>query len=114
MPGHREQVLPRFDLAEFLEKTGVSLTRLASYLRVAPSYLEAVLKGKGRLTVRDQQACRLVWRRLFRAKQMELPFVEPPETFSRRHARDRARAAARMRRGAAEKRRRRRAATPQP
>jgi hypothetical protein len=83
----------RFDLREFLARTGVSLTRLASYLRVAPSYLESALDGSGRLTTRDQQACRLLLRRLFQAKQMDLPFAEPPQTFSKRHARDRARTA---------------------
>ena len=88
-----ERNLPRLDLAEFLAKTGINLARLASHLRVAPAYLEAALEGASRLTTRDQQACRLLWRRLFRAKQMELPFAEPPETFSRTHARNRARAA---------------------
>jgi hypothetical protein len=84
----------RFDLREFLARTGVTLARLASYLRVAPSYLESALDGTGRLTARDQQACRLLVRRLFQAKQMDLPFAEPLRTFTRIHARDRARAAA--------------------
>jgi hypothetical protein len=84
--------VPRFDLTEFLAKTGFSLPRLASYLRVAPSYLEAVLARQARLTVRDQAACRLLWRRLFRGKQMDLPFAEPIETFTRRHAQALARA----------------------
>jgi hypothetical protein len=86
--------VPRFDLADFLQKTGFSLKRLATYLRVAPTYLEAALAGTTRLTTRDQQACRLLWRRLFQAKQMQLPFAEPPETFTRTHARARARARA--------------------
>jgi hypothetical protein len=90
----KERDLARFDLADFLAKTGTSLNRLASYLRVAPSYLEAALEGTGRLTTRDQQACRLLWRRLFRAKQLDLPFAESPDTFSRSHARERARARA--------------------
>jgi hypothetical protein len=111
--------LPRFDLADFLAKTGISLARLASYLRVAPVYLEAALEGTDHFTARDQQACRLLWRRLFRAKQMDLPFAEPPETFSRSHARNRARAtAAKPRRGATAtnpgRRTRRRVASPQP
>ena len=114
-----ERDLPRFDLTEFLAKTGFSLVRLASYLRVAPTYLEAALKGTGHFTARDQQACRLLWRRLFRAKQMELPFAEPLETFSRSHARDRARAtAAKTQRGGPARspgrRERRRVAKPQP
>jgi hypothetical protein len=88
----REWRVPRFDLTEFLAKTGFSLPRLASYLRVAPSYLEAVMAQQARLTVRDQAACRLLWRRLFRGKQMDLPFAEPIETFTRRHAQALARA----------------------
>jgi hypothetical protein len=86
--------MARFDLREFLARTGVSLSRLASYLRVAPSYLEAALDGTGRLTKRDEQACRLLVRRLFKAKQMDLPFAEPRRSFTKTHARDRARAAA--------------------
>jgi hypothetical protein len=86
--------VPRLDLADFLQKTGFSLKRLATYLRVAPTYLEAALAGTARLTTRDQQACRLLWRRLFQAKQMQLPFAEPLESFTRTHARARARARA--------------------
>ncbi len=88
-------IVPRFDLREFLARTGVSVARLASYLRVAPSYLESALNGTGRLTARDQQACRLLLRRLFQAKQMELPFAEPVRSFSKTAARERARSAAR-------------------
>ncbi len=88
----RERRVPRFDLTEFLAKTGFGLPRLASYLRVAPVYLEAVLAGQARLTARDQTACRLLWRRLFRGKQMDLPFAEPIETFTRRYAQALARA----------------------
>ena len=88
----RERRVPRFDLTEFLAKTGFSVPRLASHLRVAPVYLEAVLAGQARLTGRDQTACRLLWRRLFRGKQMDLPFAEPIETFTRRHAQALARA----------------------
>jgi hypothetical protein len=90
--GSRERRVPRVDLAEFLAKTGFSVPRLASYLRVTPVYLEAVLAGQARLTIRDQTACRLLWRRLFRGKQMDLPFAEPIETFTRRHAQTLARA----------------------
>jgi hypothetical protein len=72
----------------------VSLTRLASYLRVAPSYLDAAVRGEGRLTGRDQAACRLLWRRLTKAKQLGLPFAEPPSTFTRTHGRQEARAKA--------------------
>ncbi len=86
--------MPRFDLREFLTRTGVSVARLASYLRVAPSYLQSALDGTGRLTARDQQACRLLLRRLFLAKQMELPFAEPVRSFTKTAARERARAAA--------------------
>lgn len=86
--------MPRFDLAAFLEKTGFSLRKLATHLQVAPTYLEAALAGQARLTARDQAACRLLWRRLFLGKQLELPFAEPMETFTRGHARTLARARA--------------------
>ena len=102
--------MSRFDLQEFLARTGVSLTKLASYLRVAPSYLQAALDGTGRLTARDQQACRLLVRRLFQAKQMELPFAEPLRSFSKTHARDRARTAAKT--AASRPRRRKPVTTP--
>ena len=86
--------MTRFDLADFLEKTGFSLRRLATYLQVAPGYLEAARAGETRLTARDQAACRLLWRRLFQGKQLELPFAEPLETFTRSHAQSLARARA--------------------
>ena len=86
--------MTRFDLAEFLDKTGFSLRRLATYLQVAPGYLEAARAGEARLTARDQAACRLLWRRLFQGKQLELPFAEPIETFTRSHAQSLARARA--------------------
>lgn len=86
--------MSRFDLADFLEKTGFSLRRLATYLQVAPGYLEAAKAGEARLTARDQAACRLLWRRLFKGKQLELPFAESLETFTRSHARSQARAKA--------------------
>jgi len=84
----------RFDLVDFLEKTGFSLRKLATYLQVAPGYLEAARAGEARLTARDQAACRLLWRRLFKGRQLELPFAEPIETFTRSHARSLARARA--------------------
>ena len=86
--------MSRFDLADFLSKTGFSLRKLATYLQVAPGYLEATLAGEARLTARDQAACRLLWRRLFKGKQLELPFAESLETFTRSHARSLARARA--------------------
>ena len=86
--------MSRFDLADFLEKTGFSLRRLATYLQVAPGYLEAARAGETRLTARDQAACRLLWRRLFKGKQLELPFAEPLATFTRSHAQSLARARA--------------------
>jgi hypothetical protein len=84
----------RFDLVDFLEKTGFSLRKLATYLQVAPGYLEAARAGETRLTARDQAACRLLWRRLFKGRQLDLPFAEPLETFTRNHARTLARARA--------------------
>jgi hypothetical protein len=83
-----------FDFQRFLAETGVSLTRLASYLRVAPTYLQAAAAGQGKLTGRDQAACRLLWRRLTKAVQLPLPFAEPAHTFTREHARRMARARA--------------------
>jgi hypothetical protein len=77
----------RFDFQEFLARTGLSLQRLASYLQVAQPYLEAAAAGQGRLTVRDQEACRQLWRRLFGGRQLELPFPEDPETLMRGYAR---------------------------
>jgi hypothetical protein len=118
--------MPRLDLEDFLRKTGFSLPKLASYLRVAPTYLEAVAAGQARLAARDQAACRLLWRRLFQGRQLELPFAEPPQTFTRSHAQTLARARAAAPRTAAGDRRpsrapspraerkRRRAAAPQP
>ena len=79
--------MARFNFQRFLSETGVSLARLAAYLRVAQSYLEAAAAGRERLTARDLAACRLLWRRLTQAVQIELPFAEPPETFMRGHAR---------------------------
>lgn len=86
--------MSRFDLADFLNKTGFSLRKLATYLQVAPGYLEAALAGEARLTARDEAACRLLWRRLFKGKQLDLPFAESLETFTRNHARSLARARA--------------------
>jgi hypothetical protein len=83
--------MARFDFQRFLAETGVSLTRLASHLRVAPSYLQAAAAGQGKLTGRDQEACRRLWRRLTKAVQLPLPFAESPHTFTRQHARQAAR-----------------------
>ncbi|MBI3988081.1 MAG: hypothetical protein HY347_00545 [candidate division NC10 bacterium] len=79
--------MPRFDLQRFLAETGLNLDRLASHLRVSRDYLDTVVAGRADLTPRDQEACRLLRRRLFRAEQVELPFAEPQETFTRLHAR---------------------------
>jgi hypothetical protein len=79
--------MARFDFPRFLAETGVSLTKLASYLRVAPAYLQAAAAGQGKLTTRDQEACRLLRRRLIKAVQLDLPFAEPREVFTREHAR---------------------------
>ena len=87
--------MARFSFQRFLSETGVSLARLAAYLRVAQSYLEAAAAGRERLTARDLAACRLLWRRLTQAVQLELPFAESPETFTQQHARLVARARSR-------------------
>lgn len=83
-----------FNLQRFLEETGVSLHRLATHLQVAATYLEAAADGRGRLTRRDEDACRKLRRRLTKWKQLDLPFAESAEAFSRERARARARAAA--------------------
>jgi len=80
-----------FSFPEFLAKTGLSISRLATYLQVAESYLEAAAAGAMRLTARDQHACRLLWRRLFAAKQLELPLSSSPEALTRAYARRRRR-----------------------
>jgi len=86
--------MPRFDLQRFLGETGLTIARLASRLQVAQTYLEKVVRGEAKLTSRDQEACRTLWKRLTQAKQMELPFAESAETFTRGHARALARARA--------------------
>ncbi len=86
--------MPCFNLQRFLAETGLNIARLASYLQVARTYLEAAVHGQTSLTRRDQEACRALWRRLTQAVQFELPFAEPAETFTREHARRRARARA--------------------
>jgi len=83
-----------FNLQRFLGETGISLHRLATFLQVAESYLEAAVAGRGRLTRRDEDACRKLRRRLTRWKQLDLPFAESARTFSRDHARATARAEA--------------------
>lgn len=87
--------MPHFDVQKFLAETGLSLAQLASHLRVSLGYLEAVAAGQADLTPRDQEACRLLRRRLSQAEQVGLPFAEPPETFTRAHAHLGARARAR-------------------
>jgi hypothetical protein len=82
------------NLQRFLEETGISLHRLATYLQVAESYLAAAAAGTDRLTRRDETACRYLRRRLTKWRQLDLPFAESLETFSRDHARSRARARA--------------------
>lgn len=80
-----------FNFPQFLEETGVSLHRLATYLQVAEGYLAAAAAGAGRLTRRDEAACRQLRRRLLKWKQLALPFAEPAHTFTWEHARRRAR-----------------------
>jgi hypothetical protein len=79
--------MPPFNLQRFLAETGLSIARLASYLQVAQTYLEGAAAGQADLTRRDREACRTLWRRLTQAVQIELPFAEPPSTFTREHAR---------------------------
>jgi hypothetical protein len=86
--------MPRFDLQRFLAETGLSIAKLASHLQVAQTYLQKAAGGKADLTRRDREACRTLWRRLTQAAQIELPFAEPPETFTREHARRVARSGA--------------------
>jgi hypothetical protein len=83
-----------FNLQGFLDETGITLHKLATYLQVAESYLESAAAGATRLTRRDETACRKLRRRLTQWKQLDLPFAEPPATFSRDHARAKARARA--------------------
>jgi hypothetical protein len=80
-----------FDFPGFLARTGLSIRRLATYLQVAESYLEAAAAGSARLTLRDQQACRILQRRLFGGKQLELPLAIPPQALTRDYARQRKR-----------------------
>ena len=87
--------MPRFDLKRFLAETGLTVVRLASFLQVSRDYLDTVVAGRADLTPRDQEACRLLRRRLSRTEQLPLPFAEPPETFTRLHARLLARARSR-------------------
>jgi hypothetical protein len=91
----------RFDLRRFLQRHDLTPRRLASALQVSEQYLQAALAGQGDLTARDRQACQTLARRLLAARaaeQLELPFAEPPHTFSREFAQSRARQAARKRR----------------
>lgn len=87
--------MPPFDLQRFLAETGLTVARLASHLQVSRDYLDAVVTGRAELTPRDQEACRLLRRRMSLTEQFPLPFAEPPEVFTRLHARLLARARSR-------------------
>ncbi len=93
-----------FNLQQFLDETGISLHRLATYLQVAESYLGAALVGTARLTRRDETACRLLRRRLTKWRQLDLPFAESINSFSREHARAQARARVKIRKKAPNRR----------
>ena len=85
------------DLGRFLSEQGLTPAMLALHLRVSEAYLETVLAGKEALGERDQAACLALKARLARARhalravQIELPFGEAPETFTREYARQQAR-----------------------
>ena len=86
-----------FDLSRFLSQQGLTPAMLARHLRVSQAYLETVLAGEGALGDRDQFACLALEGRLARARhaeravQIELPFGQAPETFTREYARQQAR-----------------------
>ncbi len=84
--------MPGFNLQRFLDDTGISLHKLATHLQVAESYLGAAVAGTACLTRRDETACRLLRRRLTKWRQLDLPFAESINSFSREHARAQARA----------------------
>jgi hypothetical protein len=85
------------DLGRFLSEQGLTPAMLARYLRVSQAYLETALAGEGALGDRDQAACLALEGRLARARhaqravQIELPFGQAPETFTRAYARQQAR-----------------------
>ena len=86
------------DLKRFLREQGLTPAALARHLRVSETYLGTVLEGQEVLGERDQAACLALAARLARARralraaQMELPFAERPEAFTREYARQQARA----------------------
>jgi len=85
------------DLGRFLSEQGLTPAMLARHLRVSQAYLETVLAGEGALGDRDQTACLALGarharaRHALRAVQIELPFGQPLETFTREYARQQAR-----------------------
>ena len=85
-----------FNLQRFLDAQGLTPTLLASSLRVSEDYIRAVLGGSSALTARDEAGCLALVARLNRERQAQraiqerLPFAEPWETFTREHARTRA------------------------
>lgn len=86
-----------FDLNRFLGEQELSPAMLARHLRVSELYLLAVLAGQEALSERDRAACLSLAMRLarsrqaLRAVQIELPFAEPRETFTREFARQQGR-----------------------
>jgi hypothetical protein len=86
-----------FDLSRFLVEQELTPAMLARHLRVSELYLLAVLAGEEPLSERDRAACLALATRLLRARkalravQIELPFAEPRETFTRAFARRQAR-----------------------
>ena len=89
-----------FDLHRFLGEQELTPAMLARHLRVSELYVLAVLAGHEVLGERDRAACLVLATRLARARQaqravqIELPFAEPRETFTREFARRQARARA--------------------
>jgi len=85
------------DLNRFLSEQALTPAMLARHLRVSELYLLAVLAGQEALSERDRAACLALATRLARARQalravqIELPFAEPCETFTREFARRQAR-----------------------
>jgi hypothetical protein len=98
--GRGAETVKPFDLNRFLGEHALTPAMLARHLRVSELYLMTVMTGQEALSERDRAACLALAtriaraRRALRAVQIELPFAEPPETFTREfarlHARDRA------------------------
>lgn len=86
-----------FDLNRYLSEQELTPAMLARHLRVSELYLLAVMAGQESLSERDGAACLALATRLARARQalravqIELPFAEPRETFTREFARRQAR-----------------------